>query len=58
MDRFTRMLGGLLEHSTGLLPAARRDWTEALLAERVRSRPGRGGWPGSVGGCGWWHGRR
>jgi len=33
MDRFTRMLAGLLGRSAGLLPAARRDWTEAVLAE-------------------------
>ncbi len=33
MDRFTRMLAGLLGRSAGLLPAARRDWAEAVLAE-------------------------
>jgi hypothetical protein len=33
MDRFTRVLAGLLAHSAGLLPAARRDWAEAVLAE-------------------------
>jgi Domain of unknown function (DUF1707) len=33
MDRFTRVLAGLLERCARLLPAARRDWAEALLAE-------------------------
>jgi Domain of unknown function (DUF1707) len=33
MDRFTRVLAGLLGRSAGLLPAARRDWAEAVLAE-------------------------
>jgi hypothetical protein len=33
MDRFTRVLAGLLGRSAGLLPAARRDWAEAALAE-------------------------
>ncbi|MGH3400437.1 MAG: hypothetical protein ACRDPO_37730, partial [Streptosporangiaceae bacterium] len=31
--RFTRVLAGLLRRCTRLLPAARRDWAEALLAE-------------------------
>jgi hypothetical protein len=33
MDRFTTVLAGLLGRSAGLLPAARRDWVEAMLAE-------------------------
>jgi hypothetical protein len=33
MDRFTRVLAGLLRRSAGLLPAPRRDWAEAVLAE-------------------------
>ena len=33
MDRVTRMLAGLLGRSAGLLPAARREWAEAVLAE-------------------------
>ena len=33
MDRFTRMLAGLLGRSAGLLPAARREWAEAMLTE-------------------------
>ena len=33
MDRITRVLAGLLGRSAGLLPAARRDWAEAVLAE-------------------------
>ena len=33
MDRFTRVLAGLLRRSAGLLPAARRDWAEAVLGE-------------------------
>ena len=33
MDRFTRLLAGLLGRCAGLLPAARRDWAEAVLAE-------------------------
>src|SRR5260221_6619250 len=33
MDRFTGVLAGLLGRSAGLLPAARRDWARAMLAE-------------------------
>jgi hypothetical protein len=33
MGRFTRVLAGLLKRSAGLLPAGRRDWAEAVLAE-------------------------
>jgi hypothetical protein len=33
MDRFARMMAGLLERSAGLLPDGRRDWAEAVLAE-------------------------
>jgi hypothetical protein len=33
MDRFTGALAGLLGRSAGLLPAARREWAEAVLAE-------------------------
>jgi Domain of unknown function (DUF1707) len=33
MGRFPRVLAGLLERCARLLPAARRDWAEALLAE-------------------------
>ncbi|HEX7266356.1 MAG TPA: DUF1707 domain-containing protein [Streptosporangiaceae bacterium] len=33
MDRFTRVLAGLLGRSAGLLPAGRREWAEAVLAE-------------------------
>jgi hypothetical protein len=33
MDRFTRVLAGLLGRSAGLLPAGRRDWAEAVLGE-------------------------
>ena len=33
MDRFMRALAGLLGRSAGLLPAARREWAEAVLAE-------------------------
>jgi hypothetical protein len=33
MDRFTMLLAGLLRRSAGLLPAPRRDWAEAVLAE-------------------------
>jgi Domain of unknown function (DUF1707) len=40
MDRFTRMLAGLLGRSAGLLPAARRDWVEAVLAEAGEVRAG------------------
>ena len=48
MDRFTRMLAGLLERSAGLLPAARRDWTEAVLAEagEIPAGAGRVAWLG------------
>ncbi len=33
MGRFPRVLAGLLERCARLLPATRRDWAEALLAE-------------------------
>ncbi len=33
MDRLAKMLAGLLGRSAGLLPPARRDWAEAVLAE-------------------------
>jgi hypothetical protein len=33
MDRFTSVLAGLLGRTARLLPAARRDWAEAVLAE-------------------------
>jgi Domain of unknown function (DUF1707) len=33
MDHFTSVLAGLLRRSARLLPAARRDWAEAVLAE-------------------------
>jgi hypothetical protein len=33
MDRVTRVLAGLLGRSAGMLPAARRKWAEAVLAE-------------------------
>ena len=48
MDRFARMLAGLLGRSAGLLPAARRDWAEAVLAEagEVRAGAGRVAWLG------------
>jgi hypothetical protein len=59
MDRFTRVLAGLLGRSAGLLPAARRDWAKAVLAEagEVPAGSGRSGWHGWAAGCGWWHGR-
>ncbi len=46
MGRFTRVLAGLLGRSAGLLPAARRDWARAVLAEadEVPSGAGRGAW--------------
>ena len=46
MDRFTRVLAGLLGRSAGLLPTARRDWAEAVLAEadEVPSGAGRVAW--------------
>ena len=48
MDQFTRVLAGLLGRSVGLLPAARRDWAEAVLAEagEVPSGAGRVAWLG------------
>jgi hypothetical protein len=33
MDRFARVLAGLLGRSAGLLPTARRGWARAVLAE-------------------------
>ncbi len=46
MDRFTRVLAGLLGRSARLLPAGRRDWAEALLAEagEIPDPAGRVGW--------------
>jgi Domain of unknown function (DUF1707) len=46
MDRFTRVLAGLLGRSARLLPGTRRDWAEALLAEagEIPARAGRAGW--------------
>ena len=48
MDRFARVLAGLLGRSAGLLPAARRDWAEALLAEagEIPAGSGRVAWLG------------
>ena len=48
MDRFTGVLAGLLGRSAGLLPAARRDWARAVLAEagEVPSGAGRVAWLG------------
>ena len=48
MDRFTRMLAGLLGRSARLLPAARRDWAEAVLAEagEIPAGAGRVAWLG------------
>jgi Domain of unknown function (DUF1707) len=48
MDRFTRVLAGLLGRTAGLLPAARRDWAEAVLAEagEVRAGAARVAWLG------------
>jgi hypothetical protein len=48
MDRFTRVLAGLLGRSAGLLPAARRDWARAVLAEagEVPSGAERAAWLG------------
>jgi hypothetical protein len=48
MDRFTGALAGLLGRSAGLLPAARREWAEALLAEadEVPAGLGRMAWLG------------
>jgi len=46
MDRFTGALAGLLGRSAGLLPAARREWAEAVLAEagEVPAGAGRVAW--------------
>jgi hypothetical protein len=48
MDRFTRVLAGLLGRSAGLLPAARREWAQAVLAEagEVPAGAGRVAWLG------------
>jgi hypothetical protein len=48
MDRFTRVLAGLLRRSAGLLPAPRRDWAEAVLAEasEIPAWTGRAAWLG------------
>ena len=57
MDRCTGLLAGLLGRSARLLPAARREWAEAVLAEMGEVPAGSAGWPGFVGGCGWWRGK-
>jgi hypothetical protein len=46
MDRFTGVLAGLLGRSARLLPAARREWAEAVLAEmgEVPAGPARVAW--------------
>ena len=46
MGRFTRVLAGLLGRLAGLLPAARREWAEAVLAEagEVPAGAGRVAW--------------
>jgi hypothetical protein len=46
MGRFTRVLAGLLGRSAGLLPAGRREWAEAVLAEagEVPAGVGRVAW--------------
>ncbi len=46
MDRITRVLAGLLGRSAGLLPAARREWAQAALAEagEVPAGAGRAAW--------------
>jgi hypothetical protein len=46
MDRFTGALAGLLGRSAGLLPAGRREWAEAVLAEagEVPAGAGRVAW--------------
>ena len=48
MGRFTRALAGLLGRSAWLLPVARRDWAEAVLAEagEVPAGLGRVAWLG------------
>jgi hypothetical protein len=48
MDRVTRVLAGLLRAWAGLLPAARREWAEAMLAEAgvVPAGAGRVAWLG------------
>ncbi len=48
MGRFTGVLAGLLGRSAGLLPAGRRDWAEAALAEagEVPAGAGRVAWLG------------
>ncbi len=47
-DRVTRVLAGLLRASAGLLPTARREWAEAMLAEtrEVPAGAGRVAWLG------------
>ena len=46
MDRIARVLAGLLGRSAGLLPAARREWAQAALAEagEVPAGAGRVAW--------------
>lgn len=46
MDRFTRVLAGLLGRAARLLPGSLREWTEAVLAEadEVPAGTGRVGW--------------
>jgi len=48
MGRLTRVLAGLLGRAAGLLPAARREWAQAVLAEagEVPAGAGRVAWLG------------
>ena len=48
MDRFSRLLAGLLGRAAGLLPGRRREWAEAALAEsgEVPAGPRRAVWLG------------
>src|SRR5579871_4314589 len=41
MERFTSALGALLGRSAGLLPAARREWVQAMQAEAAEVPAGR-----------------
>src|SRR5690348_1479654 len=48
MDRFSRLLAGLLGRAAGLVPGRRREWAEAALNEsgEVPAGTRRAAWPG------------
>jgi hypothetical protein len=57
MDRFTRVLAGLLGCPARLLRRPVASGQRPCWPRWVKFRPGRPGWPGFVEGYGWWRAR-